>query len=77
MHIHVQELKALSFSKRKAAKVLAVSRDTVRKYWDMTDEEYMTMAEQIKKKTIPYCMNRIATLSPLVHTTKRKRFGLR
>jgi len=31
--------------------VLAVSRDTVRNYWDMTDEEYTTMAEQIKKQS--------------------------
>ena len=49
MYIQVQELKALGFSRRKAARVLAVSRDTVRNYWDMTDEEYTTMAEQIKK----------------------------
>lgn len=51
MYIQVQELKALGFSKRKAARVLAVSRDTVRSYWDMTAEEYTTMAEQIKKQS--------------------------
>jgi transposase len=42
MYIHVQELKALGFSKRKAAKVLAVNRTTVNKYW----------AEQIKKQSL-------------------------
>lgn len=51
MYIQVKELKALGFSKRKVATVLAVSRDTVRNYWDMTDEEYTTMAEQIKKQS--------------------------
>lgn len=51
MYIQVQELKALGFSKRKTAKVLAVSRDTVRNYWEMTAEEYTTMAEQIKKQS--------------------------
>ena len=51
MYIHVQELKALGFSKRKTAQVLAVHRATVSKYWDLTTEEYTTMAEKIKKQS--------------------------
>jgi len=49
MYIQIQELKALGFSKRKTAKVLSVSRDTVSNYWDKTDEEYTAMAEKVKK----------------------------
>jgi transposase len=51
MYIHVQELKALGFSKRKTAKVLAISRDTISTYWNMTVEEYTSLAEQIKKQS--------------------------
>lgn len=52
MYIHVQELKALGFSKRKTAKVLAINRTTVCRYWDMTTEEYTALAEQIKKQSL-------------------------
>lgn len=45
----LQELKSLGFSKRKAAKVLSISRDTVSTYWNKTDEEYAAMAERVKK----------------------------
>lgn len=51
MYIHVQELKSLGFSKRKTAQVLAVHRATVSKYWDITTDEYTTMAEKIKKQS--------------------------
>jgi len=44
-------LKAFDFSKRKIARVLAISRNTVSSYWNMTDEEYTAMAEQIKKQS--------------------------
>lgn len=52
MYIHVQELKALGFSKRKTAKVLAVNRSTVCRYWDVSMEEYTALAEQIKKQSL-------------------------
>ena len=52
MYIHVQELKALGFSKRKTAKVLAVNRSTVCRYWDVSMEEYTAFAEQIKKQSL-------------------------
>lgn len=52
MYIQVQELKTIGFSKRKTAKMLTVSRDTVSSYWDMTAEEYALLAEQIKKQSI-------------------------
>lgn len=52
MYIHVQELKALGFSKRKIAKTLAINRTTVSKYWGMTLEEYTALTEQIKKQSI-------------------------
>lgn len=45
MYIHIQELKALGFSKRRTAKQLAISRDTVSSYWDMTLEQYTAMTE--------------------------------
>ncbi len=51
MYIHVQELKALGFSKRKVAQVLGVHRATVSKYWSLTTDEYTTMAEKVKKQS--------------------------
>ena len=51
MYIHIQELKALGFSKRKTAKQLAISRDTISRYWNMTSVQYTEMAEQIRKKS--------------------------
>ena len=51
MYIQIQELKALGFSKRKTARLLMVNRDTVRSYWDMTDDEYTALAEQANKQS--------------------------
>lgn len=52
MYIQIQELKKLGFSKRKTAKVLAVNRTTVSRYWDMTTDEYTSLSEQIKKQSL-------------------------
>ncbi len=52
MYIQVQELKTLGFSRRKTAKVLAINRTTVCRYWDMTPDEYTALAEQIKKQSL-------------------------
>lgn len=52
MYIHIQELKALNFSKRKAASILGVSRDTVSNYWNMSETEYTVMTERLNKKSL-------------------------
>ena len=52
MYIYVQELKALNFSKRKAGKILAIHRDTVSNYWDMTEDEYAEMIKHFNKSQL-------------------------
>lgn len=47
MYIHIQELKALHFSKRRTAEILDIHRDTVSRYWDMTEDEYTAMTKQL------------------------------
>jgi transposase len=49
MYIYIQELKALGFSKRRTAKQLSISRNTVSNYWNMTEAQYTAMANQINK----------------------------
>lgn len=49
MYSSVQQLKGQGFSKRKVSKYLEISRNTVRKYWDMPPDEYIKAAENIRK----------------------------
>jgi transposase len=51
MYIQIQELKGLGFSKRKTAKTLFISRDTVKTYWDLSPEEYVTKSQRIRKQS--------------------------
>ena len=40
MYCKIQSMKNEGFSQRQIAKIARVHRDTVRKYWDMTPDEY-------------------------------------
>jgi transposase len=46
MYKKIQELKRHGFKKRKAAREARVSRETVDKYWDMSEEEYLTLRSE-------------------------------
>lgn len=50
MYKKIQELKHRGFKKRKAAREARVSRDTVDKYWNMSDEEYLTLLSESKNR---------------------------
>ena len=47
----IHKLKNRGYSKRRAARELDVSRDTVDKYWEMTEEEYATYLIESKTRT--------------------------
>lgn len=47
MYSSIQQLKVQGFSKRMVSKYLEISRVTVRKYWDMSPDEYIKAAENI------------------------------
>jgi len=49
MYSSIQQLKEQGFSKRMVSKYLEISRVTVRKYWDMSPDEYIKAAENIRK----------------------------
>ena len=42
MYADIQKLKALGFKKQRVAKQLRIDAKTVRKYWSMTDDEYIS-----------------------------------
>ena len=52
MYSNIQQLKQQGFSKRKVSKYLQISRNTVRKYWDMPPGEYVKAAENIRKSHV-------------------------
>ena len=49
MYSQIQQLKAQGFKKERVSKMLHMSKNTVRKYWDMTPDEYVALAEVIRK----------------------------
>lgn len=49
MYSQIQQLKAQGFKKERVAKMLHMSKNTVRKYWEMTPDEYVALAEVIRK----------------------------
>ena len=46
----IKELKELGFSKRKASREAKLSRDSVDKYWDMEEEEYLLLLSESKQR---------------------------
>ena len=51
MYAEIQKLKAMGYKKQRAARQLEIDTKTVRKYWDMTDEEYITAQLESKERT--------------------------
>ena len=52
MYTKIQQLKALKYSQRGAAEALGIHRDTVRRYWDMSIEDYEAEAAKIRKLSV-------------------------
>ena len=52
MYTKIQQLKELKYSQRKAAEALGIHRDTVRRYWNMSVEDYEAEAAKIRKVSI-------------------------
>jgi transposase len=50
MYKKIQELKKLGFKKRKASREAGVSRDTVDKYWDMSEKEYLDILSESRRR---------------------------
>lgn len=49
VYSQIQQLKSNGFKKEPVAKMLHMSKNTVRKYWNMTPDEYIAQAESIRK----------------------------
>lgn len=52
MYTQIQQLKALKYSQRSAAEVLGIHRDTVRRYWNMSVEDYEAEVAKIRKISV-------------------------
>jgi transposase len=50
MYKRIQELKQNGFKKRKAAREAEVSRETVDKYWDMSEEDYLALLSESQNR---------------------------
>jgi transposase len=50
MYGEIQKLKSLGYKKQRAARQLSIDTKTVRKYWDMTEEEYATYLLECKER---------------------------
>lgn len=52
MYTKIQQLKALKYSQRRAAEALGIHRDTVRRYWNMSVEDYEAEAAKNRKVSV-------------------------
>ena len=50
MYEKIRKLKKFGFTKRKTAREARVSRDTVDKYWDMEEDEYLELYSESKHR---------------------------
>ena len=51
MYAEIQKRKKLGYKKQRAARELNIDTKTVRKYWDMAEEEYINQCVQSKERT--------------------------
>ena len=51
MYAEIQRLKGLGYKKQRAARQLELDTKTVRKYWNMTEDEYVTQQYESKERT--------------------------
>ena len=52
MYTQIQQLKALKYSQRGAAEALGIHRDTLRRYWNMSVEDYKAETAKIRKVSV-------------------------
>ena len=51
MYAEIQKLKTMGYKKQRAARELRLDAKTVRKYWDMTEGEYLSYMLEAKERT--------------------------
>ena len=51
MYVDIQERRALGYSKRRCARELEIDKKTVRKYWEMSEEDYAQCVIDAKRRT--------------------------
>jgi len=51
MYAEIQKLKKLGFKKQRAARQLSIDTKTVRKYWDMSEDEYISYQIESRERT--------------------------
>jgi len=51
MYGEIQKLKKLGYKKQRVARQLGIDTKTVRKYWDMTDDDYVSYYLETKERT--------------------------
>lgn len=51
MYSEIQKLKALGYKKQRAARQLKVDTKTVRKYWNMTEDDYVSYLIETKERS--------------------------
>ena len=52
MYTKIQQLKALKYSQRSAAETLGIHRDTVRRYWNISVEDYEAEVSKIRRISV-------------------------
>lgn len=85
MYSDIQKLKALGYKKQRAARQLNIDTKTVRKYWDMTEDEYITYYLESKERSKimdpfhDYVLTRIAEhpeiTSSIIYDNLREEFA--
>jgi len=51
MYARIQELKSLGYKKQRAARQLEIDTKTVRKYWNMPEDDYLALLMDSKERT--------------------------
>jgi transposase len=85
MYVKIQELKELGYKKLRTARQLNIDTKTVRKYWDMTEGEYLAYLDEAKERSKimdpyrDYVMERLLThpeiSSAIIYDNLRETFS--
>lgn len=85
MYSDIQKLKKLGYKKLRAAKQLGIDPKTVRKYWDMTEDEFISYFIEAKERTkimdqyTDYVLDRLKTYpeitSAIIYDNLREAFN--
>ncbi|MHB8963857.1 MAG: hypothetical protein ACYC5K_11970 [Saccharofermentanales bacterium] len=84
MYSEIQKLKKMGFKKQRAARQLKIDTKTVHKYWDMTEDEYVSYFLETKERSklmdpyYDYVLDRLKTYpeitSAIIYDNLRENF---